>query len=325
MSLRPLLPFLLMLLMACGGSSTGPGHPAASLDSLTFRPELDTAREMLRRGDIEGVERIAQQVLRDSKGAPALRKQRMQARSLQGQVYQWRAELDSALLMHEEVLRMAEASLDTFWIGAAWINIGVARDLQGDYAGAMQAGYSAMRWKELLGDRLSMARVLHNLSALQWRRDSTEQALALLQRSLAIKRELDTPALASGLNGLGVLLIDLGRMDTAIAVLRESLLLEDSLNSGATRENMGSNLGLAFERAGMLDSAAHHYRQGLYDARQHGNQEVAIRCLYGLGDVRRAQGRYAEARTFLDSSLVLAQRIGSLEDEKEAHLSLVQL
>ena len=145
-----------MLLMACGGSSTGPGHPAASLDSLTFRPELDTAREMLRRGDIEGVERIAQQVLRDSKGAPALRKQRMQARSLQGQVYQWRSELDSALLMHEEVLRMAEAALDTFWIGAAWINIGVARDLQGDYAGAMQAGLSAMRWKELQGDSMSV-------------------------------------------------------------------------------------------------------------------------------------------------------------------------
>ena len=322
---RVLLPLLLLLLSRCGDRGSGTVEPDLFVDSVTFRKELDSAKVMMRHGEIADVERIVHRVLRESKDSPALRKQRMVARSLLGQVYQWRAELDSALLMHEEVLRMAEASLDTFWIGAAWINIGVARDLQGDYAGAMQAGYSAMRWKELLGDRLSMARVLHNLSALQWRRDSTEQALALLQRSLAIKRELDTPALASGLNGLGVLLIDLGRMDTAIAVLRESLLLEDSLNSGATRENMGSNLGLAFERAGMLDSAAHHYRQGLYDARQHGNQEVAIRCLYGLGDVRRAQGRYAEARTFLDSSLVLAQRIGSLEDEKEAHLSLVQL
>ena len=314
-----------MLLVACGGSSTGPGHQLASLDSLTFRPELDTAREMLRRGDIEGVERIAQQVLRDSKGAPALRKQRMQARSLQGQVYQWRSELDSALLMHEEVLRMAEAALDTFWIGAAWINIGVARDLQGDYAGAMQAGLSAMRWKELQGDSMSIARVLHNLSSLQWRRDSTAQALALMQRSLAIKRKLDTHALASGLNGLGVLLIDLKRPDTAITVLRESLLLEDSLNHGAVRENMVSNLGLAFEQMGQLDSAAVNYRRALEDAREHRNQEVEIRCLYGLGDVYRAQERYAEARALLDSSLVLAERIGSLEDEKEAHISLVHL
>ena len=314
-----------MLLMACGGSSTGPGHPAASLDSLTFRPELDTAREMLRRGDIEGVERIAQMVLRDSKGASALQKQRMLARSLQGQVYQWRSELDSALLMHEEVLRMAEAALDTFWIGAAWINIGVARDLQGDYAGAMQAGLSAMRWKELQGDSMSIARVLHNLSSLQWRRDSTAQALALMQRSLAIKRKLDTPALASGLNGLGVLLIDLKRPDTAITVLRESLLLEDSLNHGSSRENMVSNLGLAFEQMGQLDSAAVNYRRAMEDAREHGNQEVEIRCLYGLGDVYRAQERYAEARALLDSSLALAERIGSLEDEKEAHISLVQL
>jgi len=320
-----LLPVLIILLCGCGDRGSGAGVSDLPEDSITFRMELDTAKLMMRHGDVAGVERIAQQVLRESKGSATMRKQRMLARSLLGQVYQWRSEPDSALLMYEEVLRMAEASLDTFWIGAAWINIGVARNLQGDYAGAMQAGLSAMRWKELLGDSMSLARVLHNLSGLQWQRDSTEQALALLQRSIAIKRELDAPALASGLNGLGVLLIDMERLDTAVAVLWESLLLEDSLNNGATRENMVSNLGLAYERMGQLDSAAHHYLRGLEDAREHGNQEVEIRCLYGLGDVYRALGRFEEARTLLDSSLALAERIGSLEDEKEAHISLVQL
>lgn len=323
--MRAIVVLLLMGLLACGGSNTDPGRASVSLDSLALRPELDTARNMLRRGDIDGVERIVRKVMQASKDAPSLRKQHMVAHSLLGQVHQWRSQLDSALMMHEQVLRMAEAAQDTFWIGAAWINIGVARDLQGDYAGAMQAGLTAMRWKELQGDSMSIARVLHNLSSLQWRRDSIVQALALMQRSLAIKRALDPPALASSLNGLGVLLIDLHRPDTAITVLRESLLLEDSLNHGAVRENMVSNIGLAFEQMGRLDSAASNYKRALKDAQEHGNQEVEIRCLYGLGDVYRAQERYAEARPLLDSSLALAERIGSLEDEKEAHISLVHL
>src|SRR5690606_9811264 len=36
-------------------------------------------------------------------------------------------------------------------------------------------------------------------------------------------------------------------------------------------------------------------------------------------------GRYAEALPLLDSSLAMADRIGSLEDMKEAHISLVML
>ncbi|MBL7953252.1 MAG: tetratricopeptide repeat protein [Flavobacteriales bacterium] len=314
------------LLAGCGGTGprrgTGPGEP---LDTLTYRNELDRAKDALRTGRNAEVERIVRPIVQAAQGAPPLRKQGFHALSMLGQVLQRRSQPDSALACYEQVLLNAELARDTFWIGAAWTNIGVAREIQGDYPGALQAGLNALRWKELLGDSLSIARVLHNMSVLQWRRDSMDQALAFLQRSLAIKRQLDPEAVASGLNGLGVLLIEAGRYDSALAVLRESLLLEDSLGEGADREMQISNIGLAYERAGELDSAVFHYQQSLREARAHGNSEVEVRALYGLGDVRRAQGRLQEALPLLDSSLAVATRIGSLEDMKEAHLSLATL
>ncbi|MBL7955370.1 MAG: tetratricopeptide repeat protein [Flavobacteriales bacterium] len=312
-------------LVACGERPPGASSGHVEVDTLTYRAELDTAKSRLQAGELDEVEILVRPLIKATEGKADLVKQRMHALSLMGQVHKRRSKLDSALICYEDVLLAASLTNDTFWIGSAWVNIGVAREIQGDYAGAQEAGLNALRWKEVQGDSLSLARVLHNLSVLYWRRDSIDQAVALLQRSLAIKRKKDPLSLVTGLNGLGVLLIDQARYDTAIVVLRESLKLVDELGGGVDRETQLSNLGLAFERDGRLDSAARYYQESLDHARASGNNEVGIRSLYGLGDVRRAQGRLSEARPLLDSSLAIATRIGSLEDMKEAHASLVIL
>ncbi len=322
----------LLILVVCALAAVGCSHMpdeakrgALVLDTTSYRDDLDSAKDALRKGHHDVVERVARSVLVATEGQGTLRKQRLHALSLLGQVHQRRSSVDSADFYYDALLRLAEATRDTTWIGAAHINKGVVREIKGDYAGALAEGLEAMRWKEMQGDSLSMARVLHNLSVVNWRRDSVDLAVEYLQRSLAIKLRKDPSALPSGLNGLGVLLNDAGRYDTAIAVLKESLALCDSLAEGAEREIQLSNIGLAFERSGRLDSAAAYYKEALTEARVHDNSEVVIRSLYGLGDVLRAQGRYQEARSLLDSSLVLAERIGSLEDMKEAHASLIVL
>ncbi len=313
------------LLVACGGTHPGASTDNVEVDTVTYRAELDTATVRLRSGEVDTAEALVRPLIRATEGRPDLLKQRLNALMLLGQVHKRRLQLDSALICYEDALLGASLTNDTFWISAAWVNIGVARELQGDYAGAQEAGLNALRWKEVQGDSLGLARVLHNLTMLYWRRDSIDQAVALLQRSLAIKRKQDTLSLVTGLNNLGVLLIDQARHDTAIAVLKESLKLVDELADGAERELQLCNLGLAFERGGNLDSAAYYYQEGLDHARRSGDSEVEIGSLFGLGDVRRAQGRLAEARPLLDSSLAIATRVGSLEGMKEAHASLVNL
>lgn len=326
--MKQTLPLLMLAtcFVGCGGDlDRVERYTGEVLDTVTYRAELDSAKHLLRRSDMDGLERLIAPILEGTESRPAQRNQRLQALSLQGQVYQRRSHIDSALACYEDALIIAGTASDTFWMGTAWLNIGVAREIQGDYAGAMEAGLNALRWKELVGDSLSLARILNNMSILQWRRDSIQEAVALLERSLAIKRRLDPAGVAGGLNGLGVLLIEEQRYDTAITVLKESLALQDSLRASTEQEVQLSNIGLAYERAGTLDSAVHYYEAALLGARANGNSEVEIRALYGLGDVRRTQGKLAEARPLLDSSLAISQRIGSLEDMKEAHISLMHL
>jgi tetratricopeptide (TPR) repeat protein/two-component sensor histidine kinase len=321
------LSWMAFLLLGCGGGGRGVGadHGSTARDTLSFKAELDSARDLLRKGAIGDAEWIAGRVLRGSSEHRELARQHMQALSMLGQVKQRRAEPDSALLHYRELLRVAEEAQDTFWIGAGWLNIGVVHELKGDYPAALEAGLAALRWKELHGDSASLARVLHNLSVLEWRQDSVARAIDLIERSIAIKRSHEPMDLPSSLAGLGLLLIETQRYDTAILVLKESVALEDSLAEGAERENAIINIALAFERTGRMDSAAHYYRMALLDARVHANPEGMMQSYQGIGEVLSAQGRLSEARTMLDSALVTAQRIDSPEGIKQAHFALGRL
>lgn len=286
---------------------------------------MDSAKEYLRIGEVEKAEAFGWTVYKQAQSDPALAKQQLNALALLGRVMQRRMLNDSALSLYREGLDLALAIEDTAAIGTMWVNIGVALEDKEQYTEALKAQLNALRWKELEGDERNLARVLHNLSVLYWRQDSTEQALRLIERSIAIKRLHDPGNVGVGLNGLGLLLMELGRMDTALTVLRASLALEDSLNQGAERQVQLSNIALCFERMGQLDSAVHHYTIALDEARERNDQYVMVRCLYGLGEVLRIQGRTAEALPVLDSSLALATRMNTLEDLRESHFSLSKL
>lgn len=286
---------------------------------------MEAAFDHFRNGDVEEAEVIARKVYQASAMDPALTKQGIKAASLLGRVLQRRSQIDSALMYYREGLRYAELEGDTAGMGTMWLNIGVALELKGRYVEALAADLRSLRLKELTADSMGLAHVLHNLSVLYWRQDSTDQAIRMLKRSLAIKRVADSRSFASGLNGLGVLLIEAQQYDSAIAVLRESLFLEHRDRAGTDRDMPLSNLGLAFERAGMLDSAAFYYEAGRVAARAEGHQEIELRALYGLGDIARTRGQFEQARIHLDSSSAIAERIGSVEDSKEARGSLVLL
>ncbi len=320
--------FLLLvvpLLSACDGTvDHAHDTDARAIDSI-LNTEVDSAKALLRIGENDRAEVILRGVGERAARDPRFTKARIATLSILGRVMQRRALSDSALALYREGLRLAEGIQDTAGIGSMWLNIGTALEDKGAYAAALEAQLTALRWKEFEHDEQNTARVLHNLSILYWRQDSLDQAIRFLQRSIALKRVSDSLNLANGLNGLGVLLIEGHQYDSAIAVLRESLLLEQRSGTPADQQIQISNLGLAFERKGQLDSAERYYTTSLRLAIEMDDPLVEVRSLYGLGDIRRAQGRYAESAPFLDSALVLAQRIGSLEDIKEAHNSLALL
>jgi tetratricopeptide (TPR) repeat protein/anti-sigma regulatory factor (Ser/Thr protein kinase) len=316
---------VVVLLCACGDGHVGTPQKKllpSTEDSLIIR-QLDSAKTLLRVGESDSAEAVVRRAVKRAAGDRAHAKSRIATLAALGRVLQRKARPDTALVIYREGLAIAEQLQDTVGMGAMWVNIGTAYEDLGRYAQALDAQLNALRWKELANDERNMAATLHNLSVLYWRQDSLDQAINHLQRSIGLKRKYDELNLGNGLNGLGVLLIEARQYDEAITVLKESMVMDRQL--GTEVQAQIANIALAFENNGQLDSAEVYYTLGLKEARAKDDPLVVVRTLYGLGDVRRAQGRYAEAGRFLDSALALAHGIGSREDIKEAHHSLAQL
>lgn len=320
---RVLLYCALALFTACGDAV--PPSRGAEPDDAAFVTELAEAKSMLSEGRVDEGEAAARAVLRAAQSSAALVKQQVQALSLLGLAQQRRHRNDSALHYYRESLRMAEAIGDTAGIGTAWLNVGVALQRLGDYDASLQAALNALRIKEAMNDESGAARVMNNLSNLYWRQNDRPAAIAMLQRSIAIKRELqDSLGLSNGLNGLAVMLVEDGRPDTAVLLLRESIAIQRSVAPDAELHSQLVNMGLAYHGANKQDSALHYYHLGMEEARQWEDPFVEVHALYGMAEVLMDAGKFREAGPLLDSSLAIAQRIGSADLIKEAHVSLAR-
>jgi len=327
--LCPVNKFLLLLcglLLACGGGrSPGSGTDRTERDTVAFVERLRIADSLMLNGDLDPASSIAVGVYDSTASRSSLLDQHLRAVGILGQARRRSSDPDSALKLYTEGMQLARAANDSGWISVMWLNLGVAYDNLGDYEQALKAQLEAKRWKEALKDSANLARVLHNLGGLYWRQGQLPEAIDMLRRSVDLKRRHDTLKVASGLSGIGVVLIDAERYDSAIAVLRESLALQDRMATGDHRGMQLYNLGLAHASAGRPDSALHNYRGALLAAQGAGDVGLELRTLYGIGEVLIRKDDYARAKPVLDSSLAIAERLGSLVDMQAAHESLARL
>jgi tetratricopeptide (TPR) repeat protein/two-component sensor histidine kinase len=319
-----LLLSLFVLFAACGGGDVPPPFEAKP-DTLAYVTELADARGMLNDGRLDEGEMAAQAVYNATRSNPGLSRQEVQALSLLGLAQQRRHQNDSALALYREGLRVAEEYGDTAGMSTAWLNIGVALQRKGDYDASLEAALKALQLKEAIGDENGAARVMNNLSNLYWRQNDRPAAIAMLLNAIGIKRNLhDSLGLSNSLNGLAALLVEDGRPDTAVVLLHESMAIQRSVAPEAELYAQLVNLGLAFHEANETDSALHYYRQGMHEAQQSDDPAGEVHALYGMAEVLMDQGQFREAGPLLDSSLAIAERIGSKDLVKEAHISLVR-
>lgn len=304
-----------MMAMACGGAG---GKPAG--ERVLPVHELDSMRLYMETGQWAAVQESGRKLMQ---AGAAAGQAHQEALRLMAQAYKKQGLADSALAMQEHALRMAQQADDRPSQSSLWLNISTTREELGDYPGALGAALQGLKLKEELQDSMGIARVLHNLALLYWRQDELDQAVATLEASIRIKQRLGEPNLAGSINGLAVLMIEAGRPDTAVQLLHESIRLQRAGTVGAAMQ--WGNLGLAYHRAGRPDSAMAAYRFSVQQARAQTDPIVELRGLLGLAEVMMDAEAFKPAEGALDSSMVLAARIGAVEDIKEINGTLARL
>jgi predicted ATPase/class 3 adenylate cyclase len=237
---------------------------------------------------------------------------------------------------HLATLDQLEAEHDNMRAALAWSLKKRAADPAGDHERAAiglrlvralapfwyQHGHATegRRWLEraieLASDEAGepLAKVTYWLGVLLQLQGELDAALPLLERSLAIWRDLgDRDQEARELNSLAITYRLRGDLDTARSLLQDSIAIARELGSGARLATALTSLGQVESDAGNFDRATQVLREALALDRKHGDTLGVALDQLSLAGVSLYAGRPREAGHLLTAMLDYAVGSGNTE------------
>jgi predicted ATPase/DNA-binding XRE family transcriptional regulator len=155
------------------------------------------------------------------------------------------------------------------------------------------------------------AKALDAAGRLAYRQGDHTQATSLLQKSLALAREVDdVPAIARTVGNLGMAAMDQGAYDRAIVLLEESQALWRDLGDRWGLATALADLGTVAHLRGDHKRAAALLTEALDLKRVAGDKSGIAIALHNLGWVVHAQGDGRRAAMLFEESLAIRRDVG---------------
>ncbi len=202
---------------------------------------------------------------------------------LMGMVFKNIGAYDKAMASYFNALRIAEDNGDQPRVSSCLNNIGSVFQIQGNYPKALHYYELSMHIEEKLGNKEQLSIRLYNIGAVYETIDSLEMAYAYYYNSLLIEEKAgNKEGIYFALYGIAGLDTKMGRFESAMGNISRALKVAHELNDP---------LGISV-------------------------------CHSELGKLYMALGKYPQAITAFDSSVVYARPGDLLNEMKEAYFNL---
>ena len=158
----------------------------------------------------------------------------------------------------------------------------------------------------------NQAKVYLGAGMLAWRQSEYNQAVELMEKSLALTRQIGDPAAISrNLQSLATVESARGNYTRSTAILEEVLVLD---RASGNRENLAYDLGsladVAFQQ-GNYEPAQTFYEESLALHRERGDKNSIAICLHNLGEVYHQLGIEARSLIFTEEAASLFRELGA--------------
>jgi predicted ATPase/DNA-binding SARP family transcriptional activator len=155
------------------------------------------------------------------------------------------------------------------------------------------------------------AKVYLGAGMLAWRQSEYYRAVELMEKSLALTRQLADPAAISrNLQSLATVESARGNYARSTAILEEVLILD---RASGNRENLAYDLGsladIAFQQ-GNYGPAQSFYEESLLLHRERGDRNSIAICLHNLGEVYHQLGDDARSLVLTEEAATLFRELG---------------
>jgi tetratricopeptide (TPR) repeat protein len=197
---------------------------------------------------------------------------------------------------------------------------------QGRFAESMARGEEATRLAEALDHPYSLAFALWCVARPHIVKGDFGDAIRPLERGVALSRERNLRFLSVLTTmGLGYGYALSGRIDEAIALLKQALKGDEAAQEKAMLPLCLIFLGEAYLLAGRLDDALPLVRRALALSTEHGQGGYEVRALHLLGEIAARYDHSEKADGHYRDAFALAEKIGFRPLAAHCHLSLAKL
>jgi tetratricopeptide (TPR) repeat protein/serine phosphatase RsbU (regulator of sigma subunit) len=236
------------------------------------------------------------------------------------------AKYDTALACASEAAALAERLGFKKGMTAAYRNLGITYDYQGNYPKALDYDNKALQINQEIGNKEGVARNLRNIGNVYDDQANYPKALEYDMKSLAIDQEIGNKSgIAADLGNIGIAYNDEGNYPKALEYDLKSLAIDKEMG---TKDGIAADLG----NIAIIYAAEGNYPKTLeYDYMALAlNKEIGRKMgigfnLNSIGSIYTKQKNYKRALAVLDSSLDLAKNIGEKNLIKNAYAEIATL
>jgi tetratricopeptide (TPR) repeat protein/transcriptional regulator with XRE-family HTH domain len=224
-----------------------------------------------------------------------------------------------AIVRHSTALRSALHLGDRHSQASELTDLGIVRQLTGDFTGAARDLAEALGILRDLGDRHGQARALTDLGVVRRMTGEYSGAAPDLEEALGIYRDLgDRHGQARTLTNLGAVRQATGEYSSAARGLEEALGISRDLGDRHGQANALHHLGAVRYMTGNYPVAVRDWEEALAILRDLGDRHGQADDLVYLGSVRRMTGDYPGAVRDLEEALGLYRDLGARHGEANA-------
>lgn len=217
-------------------------------------------------------------------------------------------EPDRAIQLLETLLKV-EPDTTTRWADAA-SQLAILRIRNGELAAAEALLRRALQRVPKPQELGSRANLTHNLAETFLQRYQPEQAIPLLEQSIAAWRQLKkVDSLILSLNNLAAAQQDLGRWDQALGTLREAEEAARGQQVTTAQGTVANSLAYLYHRLGRADDAQAYYKKALELRRHFYDRRGEAATLTSLGVALAEGGALISARHHWEQALKLCTEL----------------
>jgi len=235
----------------------------------------------------------------------------------------WSGNLDSALLIAEQVLDLSTKINYKPGMGSAYSSIGVVHWLLGEYEEALMYNLKALEIRKLTGDKKEIAKSFHNVGLVFDDQGNYPEAMKNYLMALRLNEEINyKEGIALECNVIGIINSNQKNYKEALKNYMQALQIRKEKGDKYDLTESYSNIGGLYYDIDNLDSCITYYNEALRLRLEVGDQQGIAISYNNFGDVYVKQKKYNQALASYRQALEINNKIGYRKGVASIYLNM---